>query len=174
MVKRVGKIIKKIIIIMVIIQATLIPISNALSFEEIIQQGDKFINEGKDNQILYEYETDENGNKKLDEDGNPIIKKDANGNPIPVLDKDGNPVKILNETLLSQTIESVYNILLAIGIAVSVGAGAAMGIKFMAGSVEEQAKIKEMLIPYAIGCIVVFGGFGIWKIVMNLAGDIFI
>lgn len=134
---------RKIIILMIIAQFIIfIPTANALSWDEIIQQGDKFINDGKLNQFE--------------------------------LNEDGTPVPILNQELLQQKIEPVYNILLALGVAISVGAGAVMGIKFMAGSVEEQAKIKEMLIPYIIGCIVVFGGFGIWKIVMNLAGDIFV
>ena len=42
-----------------------------------------------------------------------------------------------------------------------------MGIKFIIGSLEEKAEIKAMLIPYVVGCIVVFGAFGIWKLVME-------
>ena len=38
----------------------------------------------------------------------------------------------------------------------------------MTDSAAEKAKTKEMLIPYIAGCIVVFGAFGIWKLVVNL------
>ena len=36
------------------------------------------------------------------------------------------------------------------------------------GSIEEKAEIKTMLIPYIIGCVVVFGAFTIWKIVVDI------
>ena len=38
----------------------------------------------------------------------------------------------------------------------------------MISSAEEKAEVKKMLIPYIVGCIVVFGGFGIWKLVVNI------
>lgn len=82
-----------------------------------------------------------------------------------------------NQTLIDQnelkiTVSQVYNILLYIGIALSVIVGAVLGIKFITGSSEEQAKIKETLIPYILGCLVVFGSFGIWRLVINLGQDI--
>ena len=42
----------------------------------------------------------------------------------------------------------------------------------MVGSVEEQAKIKETLIPYVIGCVIIFGAFGIWKLLVTLLSSI--
>jgi len=79
---------------------------------------------------------------------------------------------VIDENKLKIEINNIYNILFAIGIALSVVVGAILGIKFMIGSVEEQAKIKETLIPYMLGCLVVFGAFGIWKIVITLGGKI--
>ena len=38
----------------------------------------------------------------------------------------------------------------------------------MAGSVEEKANIKNSLIAYIAGCVVVFGAFTIWKIVVTI------
>ncbi len=38
----------------------------------------------------------------------------------------------------------------------------------MAGSVEQKAKVKDSLVPYIVGCIVIFGAFGIWKLVLTL------
>ena len=38
----------------------------------------------------------------------------------------------------------------------------------MWGSVEEQTKAKEALIPYVVGCFVIFGAFGIWKLAVTI------
>ena len=38
----------------------------------------------------------------------------------------------------------------------------------MIGSTEEKAEIKKLLLPYVVGCLVVFGAFGIWKFVLTL------
>ena len=66
----------------------------------------------------------------------------------------------------------IYNILLVIGMAVAVGIGTVLGIKFLMGSMEEKAQIKESLIPFIIGCIVVFGAFGIWKAVISVGSTL--
>ena len=66
----------------------------------------------------------------------------------------------------------IYNTLLIIAIVIAVIGGMVIGIKFMTGSIEEKAKIKETLIPYVAGCIVIFGAFGIWKLVINIMNSI--
>lgn len=63
---------------------------------------------------------------------------------------------------------NIYNILLTIGIAVAVISGIIIGIKYMLGSVEEKADIKGLLIPYIVGCVIVFGSFAIWKLVVTI------
>ena len=78
----------------------------------------------------------------------------------------------VDDDKLTQNIQEIYNALLALGVVVSVIIGALLGIKFLVGSVEEQAKTKELLMPYAVGCIVVFGAFGIWKIVINVLSKV--
>lgn len=70
---------------------------------------------------------------------------------------------------IKKTSDLIYNILLVIGISVAVIVSGILGIKFMIGSVEEKAQIKDQLVPFVIGCIVVFGAFGIWKVVVSLA-----
>lgn len=80
---------------------------------------------------------------------------------------------LIDQSQLKANINDVYNIIFTIGVALSVVIGAVLGIKFMMGSVEEQAKVKETLLPYAIGCIVVFGAFGIWKLIITMGGNIF-
>ena len=62
----------------------------------------------------------------------------------------------------------LYNILLSLGVVIAVIVATILGVQFMLSEAEGQAKVKEMLIPFVIGCIVVFGGFGIWKIALSL------
>lgn len=62
----------------------------------------------------------------------------------------------------------LYNVLLTIGIIVSIGVGGVLGIKFMMASAEDKAKVKESMIPYVAGCIVIFGAFMIWKLVIGI------
>lgn len=65
--------------------------------------------------------------------------------------------------------DTLYNVLLGIGIIIDVIVGIIIGIKFMlASSSEEQAKVKESLIPYLIGSAILFGAFGIWKLVVTI------
>lgn len=84
-----------------------------------------------------------------------------------------NDGKEQGETAIDQTgmksISSViYNTLFAIGMIVAVAVGIFLGIKIMIASTEEQAKYKELLVPYFVGCIIIFGAFGIWKLVVNM------
>lgn len=131
MVKNIEMIIKILILITLII-LMLTPISNASTMDSIMQDGDSFLQEGKNT-------------------GSNLI----------------------DQSQLKANVNDVYNIIFTIGVALSVVIGAILGIKFMMGSVEEQAKVKETLIPYAIGCIVVFGAFGIWKLIITMGGNIF-
>lgn len=74
----------------------------------------------------------------------------------------------INSYQLKQSSNLIYNILLGIGVILSVLVGAILGIKIMWGSVEEQTKAKEALIPYVVGCFVIFGAFGIWKLAVTV------
>ena len=78
----------------------------------------------------------------------------------------------IEDDALQVVSSTIYNILLAIAIVAAVGYAMVLGINYMVGSIEEQAKIKESLLPFAIGCIVVFGAFGIWKIIANIVQGI--
>lgn len=74
----------------------------------------------------------------------------------------------VNEEVLHETSNFLYNLLLGIGIIVAVIVGSILGLKYMIGSVEEKAEMKEKLLAYIISCGVVFGAFGIWKIAVNI------
>lgn len=86
--------------------------------------------------------------------------------------RDDKKIETLKGTTLQRTVKSIYNVLLVIGIAVSVIISGIMGIKIMLGSAEEKAEIKEQMIPYIIGCSIMFGAFAIWKIAMLIAGAV--
>ena len=80
--------------------------------------------------------------------------------------------EVLNQQAIKSLSSDLYNIMLGIGIVVAVMVGAVLGIKFMTGSIEAQAKVKESLIPFVVGCIVVFGAFGIWKLVVTIGNNL--
>jgi len=85
--------------------------------------------------------------------------------------KDTNTEAISKESL-KNTSNSVYKVLFSIGVALATIVGMIIGIQFMMGSPEEQAKVKETLVPYVVGVFVIFGAFGIWRIVINIGNEI--
>ncbi len=66
----------------------------------------------------------------------------------------------------------IFHSLIGIGVVLTVIIGAILGIKFMVSSVEEKAKVKEVMIPYVCGCVVIYGAFIIWKIVTDILASI--
>jgi len=80
----------------------------------------------------------------------------------------GNATDNVNEGNIKNVSDTIYSILLTIGIIVAVIIAAVLGVKFMMGTVEQQANIKEQLVPFLIGCVIVFGAFTIWKLVINI------
>lgn len=121
----------KIIILLIIIQLIISPISEAYTIGNLIEAGDNFIKEGQ-------------------EKSKDIIENDK----------------------LHGEISNIYNILFYIAIILSVIIGGVLGIQLMWGSIEKQAKAKEMMLPYIAGCVVCFGAFGIWKLVVTILGSI--
>lgn len=78
----------------------------------------------------------------------------------------------IDQTTLSNFSKTMYNILLTVGVVVAVIIGALIGLKLMTSSIEEKAEAKKLLVPYVVGCVVVFGGFAIWKIVVTILQNI--
>ena len=79
-----------------------------------------------------------------------------------------NSENALNTQILTDTSNLIYNTFLIVGICAAVIVGAILGIQFITGSVEQKVKVKESLIPFIIGCVVIFGAFGIWRLVIVL------
>lgn len=74
--------------------------------------------------------------------------------------------KIFSEEDLKALSNTIYNILLVVGIVIAVLLGAILGIKFIMEGAEGKAEVQKALVPYVMGCIVIFGAFTIWKIVV--------
>lgn len=73
----------------------------------------------------------------------------------------------LNKADLSDASSTIYNSLLMISFVVVAVVGITLGIKYMMANVEEKADIKNALIIFFIGAIVVYGAFGIWKAIVD-------
>ena len=86
------------------------------------------------------------------QDGKDLVKED----------------ELIDDQKIKKETSNIYNILLALGIVMSVIIGAILGIQIMWGSIEQQVKAKEMLLPYATGCSIIFGAFGIWKLCVTI------
>lgn len=78
----------------------------------------------------------------------------------------------LNDEALRETSNFLYNLLLGIGIIVAVAVGIVLGIKYMTGSIEEKADLKQALLGYVVSCVVIFGAFGIWRLAVNIFSNI--
>lgn len=82
------------------------------------------------------------------------------------------PKTIIDETKLQSTSNTIYKWLMIITICVAVIIGAILGVQFITGSIEGKVKAKEALVPYIIGCFVVFGSFFIWKTLVNVGNSL--
>lgn len=78
---------------------------------------------------------------------------------------------LIDSTKLQNLSDSVYNMILLIGMIGAVIVGSILGIKFMISSVDEKAEVKKHLVIYVIGCCVLFGAFTIWKIIVSVLGS---
>lgn len=74
----------------------------------------------------------------------------------------------INDSALKSGSSTLYNVLVAIGVGVVVIWGVVIGIQFVTGTLEDKAEMKKSLVPYIIGCVIIFGAFGIWRLVLNL------
>ena len=64
--------------------------------------------------------------------------------------------------------------MLLCGIVAAVICGACLGIFFIISSPEGKAKVSQYLVPYIVGCVVVFGAFGIWKMTVEVGDEIIV
>ena len=93
--------------------------------------------------------------------GSNFINSGANTNAI-----------VPNEEGIRDTSNFIFNIVFTLGIIILIIWGMVLGIKFITGSVEEQADVKKGLFPYGVGCIIIFSGYAIWRIAVIIASQI--
>lgn len=80
--------------------------------------------------------------------------------------------KVIDEDKLGETSSTIYNILFTIAVVLAVAVGMIIGIQFIIASVDEKAKIKEILVPYVVGVFIVFAAFTIWKIAVGIGNNV--
>lgn len=73
---------------------------------------------------------------------------------------------------LTSASDEIYNTLTSIGMIVAVIVGMILGITYMMTGAVDKANVKESIMPYLLGCIVIFGAFGIWKLVINVMNGV--
>ena len=100
------------------------------------------------------------------------ISDDAISDAEDFLSKADSSSQVINDDNVKKFSDDVFNILLAIGMVAAVIVGLIIGIKFMISSVDEKAKVKEILVVYVIGVVVLIGAFTIWKVIVNLLGNV--
>lgn len=87
--------------------------------------------------------------------------------------KAGNNVTDTIDTqALHDTSSFIFRILFLVGFSVAVAVGIILGIQFMTASAEDKAKVKEALIGFTVGCLVLFGAYGIWTVVIKIVQGI--
>lgn len=74
----------------------------------------------------------------------------------------------IDDEVLGDTSDFLYNVLLGIGMIIAVIVGMVLGIKYMMATSEEKAEIKQTLPAYILACVIVFGAFAIWRLVVNI------
>jgi len=84
----------------------------------------------------------------------------------------GNAPSPVNGDQVDEVIKSIYNIFLGAAIVVAVVAATYLGIQYMISSAIDKAKVKESFLALALGCVVAFGAFGIWRVFTTMLGTI--
>lgn len=86
--------------------------------------------------------------------------------------EDVNGASLIKEASVTSVSSIIHNTLLSITVVVAVITSGIMGIRFMIGSVAEKSEVKESLVPFVVGCVVVFGGFGVWRIFIEIGNRV--
>lgn len=82
----------------------------------------------------------------------------------------GNTIKdqYVNGEKVKEASNNLYYIFYTVGFVLAIIIGIILGIQFITAGADGKAKVKESLIAYGIGCVVLFGSFGIWRFVVTI------
>lgn len=78
----------------------------------------------------------------------------------------------IDTTKVEESSDIIFNALLAVGTVVAVLVGAMLGIQFMTAGIDKKVEVKQALFPYIISCVILFGAFGIWKLVVTIMNNV--
>lgn len=70
---------------------------------------------------------------------------------------------------IAENFVGIGQILTLVGAGVLVAVTTYMGIKYLTSGPEAQAKLKVQLIGIVVSGVVIFGAYGIWKLVVDIA-----
>lgn len=79
--------------------------------------------------------------------------------------------KNVNTTAIAQNFVGLGQILTMVGAGVLVAVTTYMGIKYLTAGPEAQAKLKVQLIGIVVSGVVIFGAYGIWQLVVDIASQ---
>ena len=75
----------------------------------------------------------------------------------------------IDTSKIAENFVGLGQILTMVGAGVLVAVTTYMGIKYLTAGPEAQAKLKVQLIGVVVSGVVIFGAYGIWKTVVNIA-----
>ena len=117
--------------------------------------------DSSDTSIIYKIPSRTEAQERQGESGLDQLVEDSNSMI------EGDEVRYDREKIKEFT-RTLYNIIFGIGIIASIVMGCILGTKIMLGGLETKVQAKSLLIPYTVGCVVIFGGFGIWKLIIEI------
>lgn len=77
----------------------------------------------------------------------------------------------IDTTAIAQNFVGLGQILTMVGAGVLVAVTTYMGIKYLTAGPEAQAKLKVQLIGIVVSGVVIFGAYGIWQLVVDIASQ---
>ena len=99
----------------------------------------------------------------------PVSLTDMESKANTFLEKGSKAAESIDTSALTDNFIELGKILTLIGAGVLVAVTTYMGIKYLTAGPEAQAKLKVQLIGVVVSGIVIFGAYGIWKIVIRIA-----
>lgn len=75
-------------------------------------------------------------------------------------------VQTIDTEKMKDSSNIIYNMLLSLGIIAAVIIAIILGVQYMLAGAESKAQIKQSMMPFIVGCIIIFSAFGIWKAVV--------
>ena len=80
----------------------------------------------------------------------------------------GSQNTVIDNGSLSSIIKPLSGAFLTVGTFVIVGVGIYLGIKYVTSGVEDKANVKKQAYGVIVSAIVIFGAYGIWKLVYGI------